>query len=57
MVDVNGCLFGIELILLDWFYVGVIDDVFVLMIDCVYFELMGGFERWFYCFVCKYGGC
>ena len=39
---------GIELILPDWFYAGVLDDALVLTIDRAYFDLTGGLERWLY---------
>ena len=54
--DANGRPFGIELILPDWFYAGVIDDALVLTIDRAYFELTGGLERWLYRLVRKHGG-
>ena len=37
---------GIELILPDWFYAGVLDAALVLTIDPAYFRLTGGIERW-----------
>lgn len=54
--DANGRPFGLELILPDWFYAGVIDDALVLTIDRAYFELTGGLERWLYRLVRKHGG-
>ena len=47
---------GLELILPDWFYAGVIDDALVLTIDRAYFDLTGGLERWLYRLVRKHGG-
>jgi len=47
---------GIELILPDWFYAGVILDALVLTIDREYFALTGGLERWLYRLVRKHGG-
>jgi plasmid replication initiation protein len=47
---------GIELILSDWFYEGVMTDTFVLTIDHAYFDLTGGLERWLYRLVRKHGG-
>ena len=47
---------GIELILPDWFYCGVIDDTLVLTLDSTYFRLTGGIERWLYRLVRKHGG-
>src|SRR5215468_5975183 len=40
--DVHGRPLGIELILPDWFYAGVLDDALVLTIDRAYFDLTGG---------------
>ena len=54
--DAHGRALGIELILPDWFYVGVLDDALVLTIDRAYFELTGGIERWLYRLVRKHGG-
>jgi plasmid replication initiation protein len=54
--DANGRAFGLELILPDWFYAGVIDDALVLTIDRAYFDLTGGLERWLYRLVRKHGG-
>ena len=47
---------GLELILPDWFYAGVLDDALVLTIDRAYFDLTGGLERWLYRLVRKHGG-
>ena len=47
---------GIELILPDWFYAGVMVDALVLTIDRAYFDLTGGLERWLYRLVRKHGG-
>lgn len=55
-LDAAGRPFGIELILPDWFYAGVIDDALILTIDRAYFDLMGGLERWLYRLVRKHGG-
>ena len=54
--DANGRPKGLELILPDWFYAGVIDDALVLTIDRTYFALTGGLERWLYRLVRKHGG-
>jgi plasmid replication initiation protein len=54
--DANGRPLGIELILPDWFYAGVLDDALVLTIDREYFVLTGGLERWLYRIVRKHGG-
>ncbi|KKX29403.1 replication initiator protein A [Rhizobium sp. LC145] len=55
-LDAAGRPLGIELILADWFYAGVIDDALILTIDPAYFELRGGLERWLYRLVRKHGG-
>jgi plasmid replication initiation protein len=52
----RGRAYGIELILADWFYAGVMDDALVLTLDPAYFELTGGIERWLYRIVRKHGG-
>ena len=54
--DANGRALGIELILPDWFYAGVLEDALVLTIDRAYFSLTGGLERWLYRVVRKHGG-
>jgi plasmid replication initiation protein len=54
--DDNGRPLGLELILPDWFYAGVLDEALVLTIDRAYFGLTGGLERWLYRLVRKYGG-
>jgi plasmid replication initiation protein len=55
-IDGGGGPLGIELILPDWFYAGVIDETLVLNIDRAYFHLTGGIERWLYRLVRKHGG-
>ncbi|WP_213663582.1 replication initiator protein A [Stutzerimonas stutzeri] len=52
----DGKPLGIELILPDWFYAGVLDRALVLTIDPAYFRLTGGIERWLYRLVRKHGG-
>jgi plasmid replication initiation protein len=54
--DGQGRPQGIELILPDWFYAGVIEEALVLTIDPAYFALSGGIERWLYRLVRKHGG-
>jgi plasmid replication initiation protein len=54
--DGNGRPLGIELILPDWFYAGVVEHSLVLTIDPAYFRLTGGIERWLYRLVRKHGG-
>jgi len=55
-VDGYGRPRGLELILPDWFYAGIMGDAFVLTIDRAYFNLTGGLERWLYRLVRKHGG-
>ncbi|WP_454918754.1 replication initiator protein A [Xanthobacter sediminis] len=55
-LDEAGRPHGIELILPDWFYAGVLLDDLILTIDRAYFELTGGIERWLYRLVRKHGG-
>ena len=54
--DGGGRPLGIELILPDWFFSGLIDHSLVLTIDRGYFALTGGIERWLYRLVRKHGG-
>jgi plasmid replication initiation protein len=55
-IDRYGRSLGIELILPEWFYEGVLDASLVLTIDPAYFALTGGIERWLYRLVRKHGG-
>ena len=55
-LDVRGRAMGIEMIIPDWFYEGVLDRALVLTIDPAYFRLTGGLERWLYRIVRKHGG-
>ena len=55
-IDGSGRALGIEMIIPDWFYEGVIDQALVLTIDPAYFALTGGLERWLYRLVRKHGG-
>jgi plasmid replication initiation protein len=54
--DAQGRPHGMELILPDWFYAGVLDQTLVLTIDRQYFHLTGGIERWLFRLVRKHGG-
>jgi len=56
LADASGAPLGIELILPDWFYSGVLNAALVLTIDPAYFRLTGGIERWLYRLVRKHGG-
>jgi plasmid replication initiation protein len=55
-LDHSGRALGIEMIIPDWFYEGVLDQALVLTIDPAYFALTGGLERWLYRLVRKHGG-
>jgi plasmid replication initiation protein len=55
-LDGNGRPLGIEMIVPDWFFAGVMDQALVLTIDRAYFDLTGGIERWLYRIVRKHGG-
>jgi plasmid replication initiation protein len=52
----DGRSLGLELIVPDWFYTGVLDSTLVLTIDRAYFRLSGGIERWLYRLVRKHAG-
>jgi plasmid replication initiation protein len=56
LADGSGRPLGLELILPDWFFAGVLDRALVLTIDQAYFDLTGGLERWLYRLVRKHGG-
>ena len=55
-LDDKGRALGIEMIVPDWLYEGVLDRALVLTIDPAYFALTGGLERWLYRIVRKHGG-
>jgi plasmid replication initiation protein len=52
----DGRVEGMEFVLPDWFYRGVIDRSLVLTIDPLYFRLTGGIERWLYRVARKHAG-
>ena len=56
IVHPGGRSAGLELILPDWFYSGVLSNALVLGIDPRYFRLSGGVARWLYRLVRKHGG-
>jgi len=56
VVDVQGRSLGIEFILPDWLYDGILNQKLVLSIDPAYFDLTSGIERWLYRVVRKHGG-
>jgi plasmid replication initiation protein len=52
----GGRSLGLEFVLPDWFYQGVLDRRLVLTIDPAYFRLTGGIERWLYRIARKHAG-
>jgi plasmid replication initiation protein len=54
--DAAGRPLGLELVLPDWFYRGLIEEASFLTIDAAYFDLTGGIERWLYRLVRKHAG-
>ena len=54
--DAHGRAHGLELILPDWFYSGLLERTLILTIDQKYFSLTGGIERWLYRVVRKHAG-
>jgi len=48
LVGARGQCHGVEFVLPEWFYRGVLDRSLVLTIDPAYFALTGGIERWLY---------
>ena len=52
----DGRVEGMEFVLPDWFYRGVVDRSLVLSIDPQYFRLTGGIERWLYRVARKHAG-
>ena len=56
LADAAGRSLGLELILPDWLYSGIVDASLVLRLDRAYFTLSGGIERWLYRMVRKHGG-
>jgi len=56
ITDEQGHSLGLEFILPDWLYDGIINQRLVLSIDPTYFELTSGIERWLYRVVRKHGG-
>lgn len=56
LTTAGGRCEGMEFVLPDWFYQGVLDRRFVLTIDPAYFRLTGGIERWLYRVARKHAG-
>jgi plasmid replication initiation protein len=52
----SGRIEGMEFVLPEWFYRGVVDRSLVLTIDPAYFRLTGGIERWLYRIARKHAG-
>jgi plasmid replication initiation protein len=52
----GGRIEGVEIVLPEWFYRGVVDRSLVLTIDPHYFRLTGGIERWLYRVARKHAG-
>ncbi len=55
-VAASGRADGMEFVLPDWFYRGVLDRQLLLTIDPAYFRLSGGIERWLYRVARKHAG-
>jgi plasmid replication initiation protein len=56
LVDARGHCHGVEFVLPEWFYRGVLDHSLVLTIDPAYFALTGGIERWLYRIARRHAG-
>ena len=56
LTTASGRCEGMEFVLPDWFYQGVLDRRLVLTIDPAYFRLTGGIERWLYRVARKHAG-
>ena len=56
IIDEQGHSLGIEFIIPDWLYDGILNQRLVLTIDPAYFDLTSGIERWLYRVVRKHGG-
>jgi plasmid replication initiation protein len=54
--DEKERVLGIEFIIPDWLYDGILNQRLVLTIDPAYFDLTSGIERWLYRVVRKHGG-
>jgi plasmid replication initiation protein len=56
ITDEKGRSLGIEFIIPDWLYDGILNQRLILTIDPSYFDLTSGIERWLYRVVRKHGG-
>ena len=52
----SGRVEGMEFVLPEWLYQGIVDRRLVLAIDPDYFRLTGGIERWLYRIARKHAG-
>jgi len=52
----DGTHHGVDLVVPNWFYSGVLESRLILAVDPVYFQLTGGIERWLYRVVRKHAG-
>ena len=56
ITDEQGHALGLEFIIPDWLYDGILNQRLILTIDPAYFDLTSGIERWLYRVVRKHGG-
>jgi plasmid replication initiation protein len=56
VVDDQGHSLGLEFVIPDWLYDGILNQRLILTIDPAYFDLTSGIERWLYRVVRKHGG-
>jgi plasmid replication initiation protein len=56
ITDEQGHSLGLEFIIPDWLYEGILNQRLILTIDPAYFDLTSGIERWLYRVVRKHGG-
>jgi plasmid replication initiation protein len=56
ITDEQGHSLGLEFIIPDWLYDGILNQRLILTIDPTYFDLTSGIERWLYRVVRKHGG-
>ena len=56
VVDDQGHSLGLEFIIPDWLYDGILNQRLILTINPAYFDLTSGIERWLYRVVRKHGG-
>ena len=56
LIGSDGTAGGIDFIIPDWLFQGLMDHSLALRIDPAYFALSGGIERWLYRIARKHGG-